>query len=119
MMGCGLFSNGYAEYRCSCGYIKRVPFSCKSRFCLRCSKVYIDNWVAKMRQTIFAKVNHRHIILTVPCSLWKYFHNQTMLKLLADCGAELVKKTCLICLKGKKIGLGVILAAQTAGRKSA
>jgi hypothetical protein len=24
MMRCGLFSNGYTEYRCSCGSIKRV-----------------------------------------------------------------------------------------------
>ena len=118
MMGCGLFSNGYAEYRCSCGYIKRVPFSCKSRFCLRCSKVYIDRWVAKMKQTIFAKVNHRHIILTVPGSLWKYFHNHQMLKLLADCGAKLVQEVCHICLKGRQIELGVISITQTAGRRS-
>lgn len=118
MMGCGLFSNGYAEYRCSCGYIKRVAFSCKSRFCLRCSKVYIDNWVNKMKQTIFAKVEHRHIILTVPGSLWKYFHNKEMLKLLADCGARLIEEVVSICLKGKQIELGVMLITQTAGRRS-
>lgn len=118
MMGCGLSSNGYAEYRCSCGYIKRVPFSCKSRFCLRCSKVYIDNWLAKMKQTIFAKVEHRHIILTVPSELWKYFHSAQMLKLLADCGVRLVQEVCYICSKGKQIELGVILITQTAGRRS-
>jgi hypothetical protein len=118
MMNCGLFSGGYAEYRCSCGYVKRVPFSCKSRFCLRCCKVYIDNWVAKMRQTIFAKINHRHIILTVPGSLWKYFHNQKMLNLLADCGAKLVEEVASICLKGRQIELGIILITQTAGRRS-
>jgi len=117
MMGCGLFSNGYAEYRCSCGHIKRVAFSCKSRFCLRCGKVYIDNWVNKMKQTIFAKVEHRHIILTVPGSLWKYFHNKQMLKLLADCGARLIEEVVSICLKGKQIELGVILITQTAGRR--
>lgn len=118
MMGCGLFSNGYAEYRCSCGHIKRVPFSCKSRFCLRCSKVYIDSWVAKMRQAIFAKIEHRHIILTVPSSLWKYFHNKYMLKLLADCGAQLIHEVASVCLKGKQIELGIILVTQTAGRIS-
>ena len=118
MMNCGLFSGGYAEYRCSCGHIKRVPFSCKSRFCLSCSKVYIDNWVDRMRQTIFAKINYRHIILTVPGSLWKYFHNQRILKLLADCGARLVEEAVSICLKGKQIKLGIILITQTAGRRS-
>lgn len=119
MMGCGLFSNGYAEYRCSCGHIKRVPFSCKSRFCLRCSKVYIDNWVAKMKKTIFAKIDHRHIIVTVPGSLWRYFHAEDMLKLLADCGAQLIKEVVSVCLKGKQyIELGIISVTQTAGRKS-
>lgn len=118
MMNCGLLKGGYAEYRCSCGYIKRVPFSCKSRFCLRCSKVYIDNWVAKMRQAIFAKITHRHIILTVPGSLWRYFHSGQMLKLLSDCGARLVQEVCDVCLKGKRIELGIILITQTAGRRS-
>lgn len=118
MIGCGLFSNGYAEYRCGCGHIKRVPFSCKSRFCLRCGKVYIDNWINKMKQTIFAKIEHRHIILTVPGSLWKYFHNKQMLKLLADCGARLIEEVVSICLKSKQIELGVISITQTAGRKS-
>ncbi len=118
MMGCGLFSNGYLEYRCSCGHIKRVAFSCKSRFCLRCGKVYIDNWVTKMKQTIFAKVEHRHIILTMPSMLWKYFHNKQMLKLLADCGARVIKEVVSICLKGRQIELGVILMTQTAGRRS-
>ena len=118
MLGCGLFKNGYAEYRCSCGYIKKVPFSCKSRFCLRCSKVYTDNWVARMKQTVLAKIEHRHIILTVPGSLWKYFHDGKMLKLLADSGAKLVQEVCCICSRGKKIELGTILITQTAGRRS-
>jgi len=118
MMNCGLFSNGYTEYRCRCGHIKRVPFSCKSRFCLRCAKVYIDNWVAKMKETIFSKVNHRHIILTVPGSLWKYFHSGRMLKLLADCGAKLIKEVSQICLKGRALDLGIILVTQTAGRSA-
>ncbi|MBU1146848.1 MAG: transposase [Candidatus Omnitrophica bacterium] len=118
MIGCGLFSNGYAEYRCRCGYIKRVAFSCKSRFCLRCSKVYVDNWVAKMKQTIFAKIEHRHIILTVPGSLWRYFHTKDILKLLADCGAKLIEEVVSVCLKGKRIELGIMSVTQTAGRKS-
>jgi len=118
MMNCGLLRGGYAEYRCSCGYIKRVPFSCKSRFCLRCSKVYIDNWVAKMKQIIFTKVTHRHIILTVPGSLWRYFHDAKVLKMLADCGARLIEEVASICLKGRQIELGIILVTQTAGRKS-
>ena len=117
MMNCGSFKNGHAEYRCSCGYIKRVPFSCKSRFCLRCSKIYIDNWVARVREVLFTKVSHRHIILTVPGSLWNYFHDPAMLRLLADCGVKMVGEVASICQRGREIELGIILVIQTSGRR--
>jgi hypothetical protein len=71
-----------------------------------------------MRQTIFAKINHRHIILTVPGSLWRYFHDAKVLKILADCGARLIEEVAFICLKGRQIELGIILVTQTAGRRS-
>jgi len=32
MMGCGMFSNGYAEYRCSCGHIKKAPLAVSQGF---------------------------------------------------------------------------------------
>ena len=37
---------GYIEYRClHCGQGKHlVSMSCKSSLCLRCAKVYVDNW---------------------------------------------------------------------------
>ncbi|MBI3814187.1 MAG: transposase zinc-binding domain-containing protein [Nitrospinae bacterium] len=30
-----------------CGTKKRVPFTCKSRFCTSCGKKYVDKWVDK------------------------------------------------------------------------
>ncbi len=71
-----------------------------------------------MKETVFAQINHRHIILTVPGSLWKYFHKGKMLKLLADCGAKVVKEVSKICLRGKEIDLGIIRVIQTAGRSA-
>jgi len=53
-MLCRDLSAGYARYICpGCGHDRRVPFSCKTRFCppsapLRtgsCGKVQVDNWV--------------------------------------------------------------------------
>ena|SRR6266704_2407493 len=37
---------GYIEYRCEhCGQGKHlVSMSCKSSLCLRCAKVYVDDW---------------------------------------------------------------------------
>ena len=49
MLGCGNPETmGYVEYRClHCGQGKHlVAMSCKSSLCLRCAKVYVDNWVS-------------------------------------------------------------------------
>ena len=54
MIGCGDPSNGYAEYVCpQCGNKKQVPFTCKSRFCTSCGKIYIDKWVVPTKQCRF------------------------------------------------------------------
>ena len=47
MLACGNPDQmGYIEYRClHCGEgSHRVAMSCKSSLCLRCAKVYVDNW---------------------------------------------------------------------------
>jgi hypothetical protein len=47
MLACGNPEKiGYIEYRClHCGQGKHlVAMSCKSLLCLRCAKVYVDNW---------------------------------------------------------------------------
>src|SRR5689334_14539500 len=61
MLACGNSEKmGYIEYRClHCGMGKHlVAMSCKSSLCLRCAKVYVDNWVSQM---LLAGVIYRHI----------------------------------------------------------
>src|SRR6266446_8789980 len=51
MLACGNPDKmGYVEYRClQCGQgTHRVAMSCKSSLCLRCAKVYVDNWVSQV-----------------------------------------------------------------------
>jgi predicted RNA-binding Zn-ribbon protein involved in translation (DUF1610 family) len=44
MMLCRDPNGGYARYVCpGCGFDRRVPFSCKTRFCPSCGKVRVDN----------------------------------------------------------------------------
>jgi Transposase zinc-binding domain len=53
MLACGNPDKmGYVEYRClQCGQgTHRVTMSCKSSLCLRCAKVYVDNWVSQVSQ---------------------------------------------------------------------
>jgi len=59
---------GYIDYRClHCGQGKHlVSMSCQSSLCLRCAKVYVDNWVSQVSTMLHEGVIYRHIILTVP-----------------------------------------------------
>ena len=54
----------------------RVAMSCKSSLCLRCAKVYVDNWVSQVSQMLHEGVIYRHIVLTVPAMLRKTFYQQ-------------------------------------------
>lgn len=73
MLGCGDPSKGFASYIClECGGEKRVPFSCKSRICSGCGKVYADAWSEGVSSRML-KVTHRHITMTVASELWEIF----------------------------------------------
>ena len=76
MLGCGDENNGYTEYQCTqCGECSRkVAFTCKSGFCMSCGGVYSDKVVAQVSQQLHPGVTYRHIVLTVPEQLRKYFY---------------------------------------------
>jgi hypothetical protein len=59
---------GSIEDRClHCGQGKHlVSMSCKSSRCLRCAKVYVDDWVAQVGKMLHEGVIYRYIVLTVP-----------------------------------------------------
>ena len=70
MLRCGTAKNGYATYIClSCGNTKQVCFSCKSRVCAACGKIYADDWAQSLTKRLF-NVTHRHITFTIAAELW-------------------------------------------------
>lgn len=75
MLGCGKESNGYTEYRCvHCGRdVGRIGFSCKSCFCLSCSKKYVDDFVSQVSGVLHSGLIYRHIVLTIPEQLRPFF----------------------------------------------
>src|SRR5437588_11357199 len=64
--------------------------SCKSSLCLRCAKVYVDNWVSQVSQVLHEGVIYRHIILTVPAMFRTTFYQnaEVLLSALMRCGAQ-------------------------------
>ena len=78
MLSCGNPEEmGYIGYLCmGCGQGSRVvSMSCKSTLCLRCGKVYVDEWVSQVGRMLHEGVIYRHIVLTVPEKLRKTFYN--------------------------------------------
>ena len=86
MLACGQPEKmGYVEYRClHCGQgTHLVAMSCKSSLCLRCAKVYVENWVSQVSQVLHEGVIYRHIILTVPAMFRTTFYQHAAVVLSA------------------------------------
>jgi Putative transposase/Transposase zinc-binding domain len=110
---------GYIEYRClHCGQGKHlVAMSCKSSLCLRCAKVYVDNWVSQVSQMLHEGVIYRHIVLTVPEMLRKTFYQQAqaVLSPFMRCGVRCLDDV-FSRVSGRALKGGYIVVVQTHGR---
>jgi Putative transposase/Transposase zinc-binding domain len=120
MLGCGNPEKmGSLEYRClHCGQGKhRVAMSCKSSLCLRCAKVYVDNWVSQVSQMLHEGVIYRHIVLTVPAILRKTFYQQSpaVLSPFMRCGVRCLDDV-YSRVSGRALKGGYIMVIQTHGR---
>src|SRR5262245_42146336 len=120
MLACGNPERmGYIEYRClHCGQgTHRVAMSCKSSLCLRCAKVYVDNWVSQVSKVLHEGVIYRHIILTVPAMFRTTFyqHAAVVLSAFMRCGRQCLDD-CYSTVKGKALKGGYITVLHTHGR---
>ena len=118
MLGCGEFENGYAVYICpDCFEEKKVPFSCKSSFCLSCAKTYTANWVETIQGMLHEGLGYRHLVLTVPKALRGLFyrHEAALYEGLMKIGPQMMDDA-VSTAQGKALALGYIVVLQTAGR---
>lgn len=117
-MKCGDPEMGFVQYLCpKCGEMKKIPFSCHSRFCISCARLRLEKCVVKIKRMMFKDVGHRHVILTTPKELWGYFkRDRKLLKVLADAGSDLMRDILRFYRKKKDIEPGIICVPQTSGR---
>lgn len=110
---------GAIEYRClHCGQGKHlVAMSCKSSLCLRCAKVYVDNWVSQVSQMLHEGVIYRHSVLTVPALLRHTFYQRSkaLLSPFMRCGVRCLDDV-FSRVSGKHLKGGYIVVIQTHGR---
>lgn len=120
MLGCGDPEKmGYIEYRClQCGEgTHRVSMSCQSSLCVRCAKVYVDNWVSQVSKMLHEGVIYRHIVLTVPAMLRTtfYHHAGVLLSGFMRCGVRCLDDF-FSRVSGHTLKGGYIVVMQTHGR---
>jgi hypothetical protein len=120
MLGCGNPDKmGYIEYRClDCGQGKHlVSMSCQSSLCLRCAKVYVDDWVTQVSKMLHEGVIYRHIVLTVPDVLRTPFYQNAdvLLSPFMKCGVKCLDEF-FSEVSGKALKGGYIVVVQTHGR---
>ena len=117
MLGCGRIENGFTVYKCpSCENEVLVPFTCKSRFCTSCGKLYRDKWAEKLESRLI-NCPHRHIVFTIPRELRIYFRkDRTLLKDLSDTAALVLKETIYEMNKSQRFETGIISVIHTFGR---
>ena len=117
MLGCGRIENGFTVYKCpSCENEVLVPFTCKSRFCTSCGKLYRDKWAEKL-ESMLINCPHRHIVFTIPRELRIYFRkDRTLLKDLSDTAALVLKETIYEMNKSQRFETGIISVIHTFGR---
>jgi len=91
--------------------------SCQSSLCVRCAKVYVDNWVSQVSQMLHEGVISRPIVLTVPAILRKTFYQQApaVLSPFMRCGVRCLDDVWSR-VGGRTLKDGSILVIQTHGR---
>lgn len=75
MIECGDPQFGYIEYGCMhCGSSRHVVgFTCKTHYCLRCSRVFAEKFVDQLTSQLVPGMVYRHLILTMPKKLVDHF----------------------------------------------
>ena len=108
---------GFIELKCDkCNTKKKIGFTCKSRFCTSCGKIYTDNWIDNMLGNLI-NVKYRHIVFTIPEELRKFFGiDRQRLKILPKCAARAVTSWMHSLSKKEEFTLGIVTVIHTFGR---
>lgn len=117
ILSCGHLKKGYVEFECpDCKRNIKVGFSCKSRFCTSCGKIYVDNRVDELMGKLI-KTRHRHMVFTIPEELRECFQrDRKLLALLPNCAAKVIKSWMHELNKGESFVPGIVAVIHTFGR---
>lgn len=104
---------GYHLIVCpKCSYKKKIPHSCKSKFCSSCGKKATDSWITNKFNTL-PDTKWQHITFTIDERLWPFFwYNRYLLNKIPAIAANIMKSLSA----QKDFVPGIFLAIHTFGR---
>ena len=116
MLDCGDITKGHLLYECSsCGEKKKVGFTCKSRFCSSCGKIYVDARSENMAKKML-RVKHRHMVFTIAEELRIFFKRErNLLALLPQVANSVLKRIFKKVSKKEEYMPGVATVIHTFG----
>jgi hypothetical protein len=104
---------GHTEYICpKCKAVRRIPHTCKSRFCNSCGKAAVERWSEKTLTEIL-DVKYKHIVFTIPeqFRIWFRKNRKTCLNILFSSAKDAI----LEFAKEKGFKPGIICILHTFG----
>ena len=114
MLRCGTEAMGCHLYRCpNCTYERKVPHTCKSRFCGRCGVRQTDIWIEQYT-TLFAECEYQHVIFSPPHEFENYFRSDR--KRYFNCLYAVVNRTLTDWYTYRRYLPGFMLVMHTFGR---
>lgn len=117
ILKCGHPSMGHALYFCEhCSKFKRVPFTCKSRFCNSCGSKYSQDRSASISSKLI-RCPHRHLVFTIPPQLRIFFaRDRSLLHLLFQASSITIFKFFSKINKSESFKPGFVSTLHTFGR---
>ena len=112
VLACKTEAMGFHIFKCDdCGHEKKVPHTCKSRFCSSCGKKATEQWI-KINMNVLPNVPWQHITFTLPQELRDFFWlNRDLTNRLINIPAMIITRMA----KNKGLIPGIFLAMHTFG----
>ena len=116
MLTCGTPEAGFVRFRCeTCGEMKTVPFTCKSRLCPSCGWVYAQRFMERLAPRLI-RTSYRHIVCSVPRELRPLFYwNRELLPVACHAAAAAVMRAFETRCRKYRLVPGIVATCHTFG----